>query len=63
MKQSKIINKQRINNEVSCEISRSKIGPFSLTCTDRYIGIGCENQSRGSSDSAKSTANVQTNRI
>ena len=29
----------------SREISRSKIGPFSLTCTDPYIGIGWENQS------------------
>ena len=26
----------------SREISRSKIGPFSLACTDPYIGIGCE---------------------
>ena len=30
----------------SREISRSKIGPFSLACTDPYIGIGWENQSR-----------------
>ena len=29
----------------SHEISRSKIGPFSLACTDPYIGIGWENQS------------------
>ena len=29
----------------SREISRSKIGPFSLACTDPYIGIGWENQS------------------
>ena len=28
----------------SREISRSKIGPFSLACTDPYIGIGWENQ-------------------
>ena len=27
------------------EISRSKIGPFSLTCTDSYIGIGREYES------------------
>ena len=30
----------------SREISRSKIGPFSLACTDPYIGIGWENQSK-----------------
>ena len=30
----------------SREISRSKIGPFSLACTDPYIGIGWEYQSR-----------------
>ena len=35
----------------SCEISRSKIGPFSLTCTDPYIGIGWEYQSTSDSDS------------
>ena len=29
----------------SRQISRSKIGPFSLACTDPYIGIGCEYQS------------------
>ena len=29
----------------SREISWSKIGPFSLACTDPYIGIGWENQS------------------
>ena len=29
----------------SREISRSKIGPFSLACTDSYIGIGWEYQS------------------
>ena len=29
----------------SREISRFKIGPFSLACTDPYIGIGWENQS------------------
>ena len=29
----------------SREISRSKIGPISLACTDPYIGIGWENQS------------------
>ena len=29
----------------SRKISRSKIGPFSLTCTDPHIGIGWENQS------------------
>ena len=29
----------------SREISRSEIGPFSLACTDPYIGIGWENQS------------------
>ena len=29
----------------SREISRSKIGPFSLACTDPYIGIGWEYQS------------------
>ena len=33
----------------SREISRSKIGPFSLACTDPYIGIWWENQSRISS--------------
>ena len=27
------------------EISRSKIGLFSLACTDPYIGIGWEHQS------------------
>ena len=27
-------------------ISRSKIGPFSLACTDPYIGIGWEYQSK-----------------
>ena len=27
----------------SREISRSKIGPFSLACTDPYVGIGWEN--------------------
>ena len=32
----------------SCEVSRSKIGPFSLACTDAYIGIGWEYQSRRS---------------
>ena len=30
----------------SREISRSKIGPFSLAGTDPYIGIGWEYQSR-----------------
>ena len=30
----------------SREISRSKIGPFSLACTDPYIGIGREYQSK-----------------
>ena len=30
----------------SREISRSKIGPFSLACTDPYMGIGWEYQSR-----------------
>ena len=29
----------------SREISQSKIGPFSLACTDPYIGIGWECQS------------------
>ena len=29
----------------SREISRPKIGPFSLACTDPYIDIGLENQS------------------
>ena len=29
----------------SREMSRSKIGPFSLACTDSYIGIGWEYQS------------------
>ena len=29
----------------SREISRSKIGPFSLACTDPYISIGWEYQS------------------
>ena len=29
----------------SWDISRSKIGPFSLACTDPYIGIGWEYQS------------------
>ena len=29
----------------SREISGSKIGPFSLACTDPYIGIGWEYQS------------------
>ena len=29
----------------SREISRSKFGPFSLACTDPYIGIGREYQS------------------
>ena len=29
----------------SREISRSKIGPFALACTDPYIGIGWEYQS------------------
>ena len=29
----------------SREISRSKIGPFSLACTDPYKGIGWEYQS------------------
>ena len=29
----------------SREISRSKIGPFSLACTDPYIGIGWGYQS------------------
>ena len=29
----------------SREISRSKIGPFSLACTDPYIAIGWEYQS------------------
>ena len=32
----------------SHEISRSKIGPFSLACTDPYIGIGWEYQSNAS---------------
>ena len=30
----------------SRQISRSKIGPFSLACTDPYIGIGWEYQSK-----------------
>ena len=30
----------------SREISRSKIGPFSLACTDPYRGIGWEHQSK-----------------
>ena len=30
----------------SREISRSKTGPFSLACTDPYIGIGWEYQSK-----------------
>ena len=30
----------------SREISRSKIGPFSLACTDPYVGIGWEYQSK-----------------
>ena len=30
----------------SHEISRSKIGPFSLACTDPYVGIGWEYQSK-----------------
>ena len=30
----------------SREISRSKIGPFSLACTNPYIGIGWGYQSR-----------------
>ena len=30
----------------SREISRSKIGPFSLACTDPNIGIGWEYQSK-----------------
>ena len=30
----------------SRETSRSKIGPFSLACTDPYIGIGWEYQSK-----------------
>ena len=30
----------------SREISRSKMGPFSLACTDPYIGIGWEYQSK-----------------
>ena len=29
----------------SREISRSKIGPFSLACTDPYIALGWEYQS------------------
>ena len=29
----------------SCEISESKIGPFSLACNDPYTGIGREKQS------------------
>ena len=29
----------------SGEVSRSKIGPFPLACTDPYIGIGWEYQS------------------
>ena len=29
----------------SREISRSKLGPFSLACTDPYKGIGWEYQS------------------
>ena len=29
----------------SREISRSKVGPFSLACTDPYTGVGWENQS------------------
>ena len=29
----------------SREISRSRTGPFSLACTDPYIGIGWEYQS------------------
>ena len=31
----------------SRENSRSKTGPFSLDCTDPYIGIGWEYQSTG----------------
>ena len=37
----------------SREISRSKIGPFSLACTDPYIGIGWEYQSISESDGLK----------
>ena len=33
----------------SREISRSKIGPFSLACTDPYTSIGWEYQSRNDS--------------
>ena len=34
----------------SREISRSKIGPFSLACTDPCIGIGWEYQSSTKND-------------
>ena len=37
----------------SREISRSKIGPFSLVCTDPYIGIGWEYQSSPKYQGAK----------
>ena len=37
----------------SREISRSKIGPFTLACTDPYIGIGWEYQSSVWQDRSK----------
>ena len=40
----------------SREISRSKIGPFSLACTDPYIDIGWEYQSTISDDLALITS-------
>ena len=46
----------------SREISRSKIGPFSLACTDPYIGIGWEYQSRAET-SEKFSANRCTELI
>ena len=44
----------------SREISRSKIGPFSLACTDPYIGIGWEYQYNLSArEGIKSGTNVR----
>ena len=39
----------------SCEISQSKNGPFSLACTDPYIGREYQSNSSGAETSLKYT--------
>ena len=44
------------------DISRSKKGPFSLACTDPYIGIGWENQSSWRFESSGCTTGVRSDK-